>query len=247
MTMEAQLIDALRYVSTSLMPMLRFISSHEYFSEIPGTGVLGRMLDILEGSDHSVAAFGINDDAPILEGGVDFGRQVDVVKGNGADWFYDRGLSTNADPDYMDTYFSLLNQETVENSGLFGDLYSQRFVNSVNKTEFLRDLTRTLELNETYKGQLSSLKMVSKLILSQEERQTNRDTFFVRMGGYDTHANVKDSLDKYKFPDLNSAIESFYREMDNAGYLDSITFVIGSEFGRVSRKSYPSSKIQRPH
>lgn len=203
------------------------------------------MLDVLGRDGYSVAPFGINDDAPILEGDSDLGRQVDVVSAWGADSFYSRSVTDNEnDQSIMEDYFKHLNNETTSdglNSGIYGELFSKRFINAIHKTEFLRDVVPSNnELTQSYSGDLgSSLQMVSKLILSHEDRKSNRDTYFVQMGGFDTHSNVKGILDNEvsgRFQDINKGIKAFYEEMKAANLMDSVTVVIGSEFGRVSSR-----------
>ena len=49
-----------------------------YQSEKVGTGVLGRMLDVLESKNFTVEPFGIESSAPILEGKPERSRKVDV-------------------------------------------------------------------------------------------------------------------------------------------------------------------------
>jgi uncharacterized protein (DUF1501 family) len=110
----------------------------------------------------------------------------------------------------------------------------------VVKTDFLREVTNDIkkDLTQTFSGTLGSrLKMVSQLILTHKERGTNRDTFFVQMGGFDTHANMKSTLDNYRYPDINNGIKTFYAELKEAGLLANVTFVLGSEFGRVGSMS----------
>jgi uncharacterized protein (DUF1501 family) len=214
MAMEAQLVDALR--------------------EHVGTGVLGRMLDVLGTEGYNVGPFGIDREAPILEGDAELARQVDVIRNSGAEPFYPRKVSDVSEADMID-HFKTLNGASELNSGLFANLFSKTFVNSANKTEFLRQVASDDDLTQAYRGSLGEgLKMVSKLILSHAERNTNRDAFFIQLGGYDTHESVRSILDFYKFPDLEKGIRSFYKEMKVAGMLENVTFVLGSEFGRVS-------------
>jgi hypothetical protein len=221
MTLEAQFVDALR--------------------EHVGTGVLGRMLDVLGTEGYSVGPFGIDRDAPILEGDEELARQVDVVRNSGAERFYQRKVSDVSEADMIE-YFKTLNGASELNSGLFANHFSKTFINSANKTEFLRQVADDVALTQWYSGELGGrLQMVSKLILSHAERNTNRDAFFIQLGEYDTHGAMKAILNNRKFPDLNKGIKSFYQELKVAGMLEKVTFVLGSEFGRVSFDEVQSS------
>ena len=77
------------------------------------------------------------------------------------------------------------------------------------------------------------LKIVAKLMLLNEERQANRDVFYITNGGHDAHALALDKLHGL-LPAINKGITAFYAEMKDQGLLDQVTFVVISEFGRTS-------------
>lgn len=224
MELEAQFVDALR--------------------QSPGTGVLGRMLDVVSektdkfGVKLAPASIGINDNAPILAGSAGTGRRVDVVSSGGIDEFYRREVSSEFDKDEMRDLFKTVNGRTAGTSGLMADVFSEQFIGSVDKTNFLRALVDdvNLEVNSFSGTPDYALGMIMKLMLLQKERGTNRDAFFFKDGGYDTHSGLKHTLNTYRFPNLNRALAHFYNELNHFGLLDSVTVVIGSEFARVSEE-----------
>eukprot|EP00550_Attheya_septentrionalis_P002628 CAMPEP_0198287972 /NCGR_PEP_ID=MMETSP1449-20131203/6625_1 /TAXON_ID=420275 /ORGANISM="Attheya septentrionalis, Strain CCMP2084" /LENGTH=988 /DNA_ID=CAMNT_0043986049 /DNA_START=140 /DNA_END=3106 /DNA_ORIENTATION=- len=205
------------------------------FREKPGTGVIGRMLDVLQRYNHSVSGIGINDGSEILDGDNDAGTShTEVIGSGGVDQFYRASVSDVLSADTMKGYFDSINGATALNSGLFANHWSQTYIDSANKTEILREALDGIKLSENFPSGLGSqLQMIAKLIKAREERGTNRDAFVARVGGFDSHSNMKNTLDEYRFPDINRGIEAFYKEMEDQGMLDKVTVVFASEFGRT--------------
>lgn len=115
-----------------------------------GTGVLGRMLDVLEQDGYSVAPFGINNDAPILAGNPSLARSVDVVNGGGVAKFYPTER-LNGNADLSSDVLKRLHNVTSSTSGLFADLFSQRLINAAQKSDELMDaIPSDAALNQTY-------------------------------------------------------------------------------------------------
>ena len=55
------------------------------------------------------------------------------------------------------------------------------------------------------------MKMVAELIAAREQRGNgvNRDVFYVQMGGFDAHSELKEIMNG-RLPSLNYAIKSFW-------------------------------------
>eukprot|EP00957_Ditylum_brightwellii_P093391 7111501-Ditylum_brightwellii.AAC.1 len=74
--------------------------------------------------------------------------------------------------------------------------------------------------------------MVAKLMKTRVERGKERELFYVRIGGFDTHANVGPQL-ATKFDEVNGALEAFVIEMKHQKVWESTTIVQFSEFART--------------
>jgi hypothetical protein len=61
---------------------------------------------------------------------------------------------------------------------------------------------------------------------------TERETYFLSMNGFDTHASATDDLED-KFGSVDSQIAGFEKEMKAQGLWNSIVLVQASEFGRM--------------
>ena len=195
------------------------------FREKAGTGVLGRMLDILQAKNQSVGPIGINTMSLILDGDPVMSRSQDIIRSGGAEMFYPKSVSSSNSRDTMLNHMASLNSKMEMNSGLFGDHWSQTLVDSIDKTNLIRETANNAALSRSFSGTLGGqLKMVSKLIKTQQGRGVNRDAFVLRLGGFDHHANMVGDLNSAFF-DINSGIDSFYREMQHQG--ESFIFLYG--------------------
>lgn len=208
------------------------------FREKAGTGVLGRMLDRLQGDGFAVGSVGINSAGAILDGDPSLARSSDVVSSGGISNLYPQTASPGThNRDAMMSHFLSLNGATESNSGMYGNHWSQKFIDSANKTGRLIDLMN-FETETSFTGDSFSkqLKTVAKMIFKHEERGVDRDAFYIFLGGFDHHFNIKSSLPS-AFNELNNGIKSFSAELTAANLLESVTLVLSSEFGRVSYKA----------
>jgi uncharacterized protein (DUF1501 family) len=208
------------------------------FRENVGTGVLGRMLDILQQKNFSVSALSIDNFGRILDGNSNLGRSVDVMRRDGVDEFYSVGSPSNTvTSKEMKTTFQLLNGDVTSNSGKYGDYWSHALIETIDKEEALKAVVDgvVLDHEELFANNKlgESLKMVTKLIKSQGLRNVSRDAFYVRFGGWDHHSRLQQTIQP-KFTELNDALHAFKTEMTTLGLMDQVTLVMTSEFARVS-------------
>ena len=76
------------------------------------------------------------------------------------------------------------------------------------------------------------LLQVSKLIDTAGIRGVDRDFFFVQLGGWDHHRKMKVNL-ATMFDELNTALDTFWAEMDKQKNEDKVVLVATSDFGRT--------------
>ncbi len=76
------------------------------------------------------------------------------------------------------------------------------------------------------------LQLIAKMIGSHECRGVDRDVFHVEDHQYDYHQNLHYGLER-KFIELNTAIDSFVKEMKNQNKWTDVTIVVTSDFGRT--------------
>lgn len=106
---------------------------------------------------------------------------------------------------------------------------------AIGDTERLKVALDGVELTQAYGEddyQLAKINTVSKLILTQQERGTDRDIIFLEVGGWDHHEQLKDNLSS-NLQELNRVIDTFQKEMVAQGMWDQVTMVVASEFART--------------
>ncbi len=80
-------------------------------------------------------------------------------------------------------------------------------------------------------GLARQLRMVAKLISIRQQLGLHRQTFFVRLGGFDTHTDQAPVLAR-RLAWLDDGLDSFYRSLIELGVAKSVTAFTATEFGR---------------
>lgn len=78
----------------------------------------------------------------------------------------------------------------------------------------------------------SQLHMVARMVAAREQLGMERQVFFVRMGGWDTHKDQNENF-VVLCDWLNEAIASFQATIDDINKADSVTCFTASDFGRT--------------
>ena len=205
------------------------------FQEVAGTGVLGRMvsrLQNLEDDSYSAQSISLGDQGDALVGEPGISPSVTFLTTRGLNSFDPRPSHENM-PDFIET----LNAETEKTSSLFGETWSSTFLSAISENEVMKAALEasTLATDETWNRDYDierQMEVVARMIDVAELRGTERDVFFVRIGGWDTHADVADTL-LDRFNRVNEAIEGFVNEMKAQGKHDEVLTVLSSEFART--------------
>jgi uncharacterized protein (DUF1501 family) len=201
------------------------------FDTAPGTGVLGRMCDILKLKSFKAQPITIQDFSVATVG----------VPGSGIDPLLVSSYETNrfnplsvGDNFEVKPYLKRLNKETETQSSLYGEIWSENLNKALNDNEAILQAVSQTKLNQTFPNTdyASKLRVVSSLIGSHQQRGTDRDVFYLSMGGWDHHSEMKASLSA-NFVRLNEALTVFYNEMQAQGKWDGVTVVFTSDFART--------------
>ena len=151
--------------------MMQEIQSSDPFFQRQGTGVLGRMLDVLKDNNYAT-------EAPNA-GRVNSGKKVRPFS-LGMDKFYPQGPSNDVDKSKMKQAFENLNNQTHAYSGIFGNHWSSNFIESQYKSSRYHEAIKDVSLNYDMSG-LSDLGMIAKAIKAHQTRKVSRDAFSVLM------------------------------------------------------------------
>ena len=149
----------------------------------------------------------------MIDGSPKTGRLPDILSADGFHRIYDNNWLSGKSQE-LRGHLESLHSLTDENSGIFGNKWSQSFIDIWNKTDALVDSVRGVKTLTTFTTRLdtagisSSLKQVSRLIQIRNERGAgiNREVFHVQQGGYDGHFDVALNLET-RLPSLNHAGE----------------------------------------
>eukprot|EP00956_Cyclotella_meneghiniana_P013390 scaffold19343_cov80-Cyclotella_meneghiniana.AAC.1 len=200
------------------------------------TGVVGRMLDKLQEHGMSVSANGIDGKGPMIEGNPSTGRTVDVIPSWGVNTLTRQSLTSQSnDIEGILDIMSYINEETDISSGIFANYWAQNLIDTLNRTDYLSELlgSTTLINDSLFTGSIGKkLDIVSRMILKHDEREVNRDAFYMTMGGFDGHSLSNEGLEG-NLNVIEQGLRAFYKELTDQNMLDNVTVVVLSEFGRT--------------
>ncbi len=129
-------------------------------------------------------------------------------------------------------------EEAAGSTNILDQAASTTIGQSILATEALQEATADTEANEVGMEDLGrnrlalQLQQVARLIKNRSSLGMDRQVFFVRIGGWDTHGQQAERL-PVLLSGLNQAIGSFQGALDGLGVADSVTTFTASDFGRT--------------
>jgi len=190
-----------------------------------GTGILGRMSDILTRQGHNVASFSVDRFSVALVGQPGESDSPMIVDRNGVPQVH---------LDDTNEYLFGLHNSTEKDSGSFAETWSSSLIESLGINNLLlaklEGINTQAEFPNTYLG--DNLETVARLIATRESRGSDVDTFYVEIGGFDTHADVEEALNS-RFSEVNGGFEAFAQEMKNINIWNNVTLIQASDFART--------------
>ena len=146
------------------------------YKHISGTGVLGRISDILNRKGRNVGSFSVDRFSVALVGQPGVSNSPFIVDRNGVPQAYLDDILIDLDK---------LHNVSHAESGIFADSWSSSLMESIGVNQLLSaklaNVTVNTEFPHSYLGY--SLKTVSRLIATKDLRGVDVDTFYVEMGG----------------------------------------------------------------
>jgi uncharacterized protein (DUF1501 family) len=198
----------------------------DIFDTQAGRGVLGRMVDILTKNGMKTSSMSVSGIASALVSKLNPLFVLDPYnyeKVNPIPWAED-----------ILGQIKVLNNANKLGSSLFGDAWSSLLVQALGENKLLYDaITSTslaAEFPDTWLAQ--ELEVVAKMIKTKNIRGSDRDIFYVDIGGFDTHSDMIAALEN-RMTEINDAMSSFVAEMKSQGRWDDVVLVFVSEFART--------------
>eukprot|EP00408_Alexandrium_pacificum_P016694 CAMPEP_0171184308 /NCGR_PEP_ID=MMETSP0790-20130122/15723_1 /TAXON_ID=2925 /ORGANISM="Alexandrium catenella, Strain OF101" /LENGTH=1834 /DNA_ID=CAMNT_0011649303 /DNA_START=65 /DNA_END=5569 /DNA_ORIENTATION=+ len=196
------------------------LKCQELGTSAKGTG--GRVADVLAKSGFRTSSFSLSGTA-IWPKGVHTRREI--VDGRGKTTFHE----------YEQWADTIANITAQQHGNVYAEAYADAFLNNIQVTESLGMVLDGVQLLTNFPTDTSlkrDLSQVAKLIAAREGRKAERDFFFVSIGGWDMHSNMKPSLDT-RFGLIDDALTGFVAEMKAQKIWDSVVLATESEFART--------------
>jgi len=196
-----------------------------------GTGVVGRINDMLTKRGYVTGAYSISGNDVTLAGQPGKSPAASILSSSGVAPF-------NEDPSITDMNSKVIavNGEMSADSSFYGETWSDALALSISQHTTLYNALQSPDANTHVVFPTTSLgnqlEVVAKLIKIRNERGTERDLFYVRTGGFDTHSYVIPAL-AARFDEVNAALEAFVDELKFQGVWLNTTIVQFSEFART--------------
>lgn len=113
-------------------------------------------------------------------------------------------------------------------------MWSSSLITSLDTNELLSAKLENITTNTTFEDTslARQLQTVVRLMETREDRGVDTDTFYVEIGGFDTHADVEENL-SLRFIEVNGAIKSFVSELRFLNLFDQVTTIQASDFART--------------
>ena len=146
------------------------------YDKSSGTGVLGRMSDVLTREGHNVGSFSVDGLSVALTGKPGASNAPITV---------DRSGVAKVHLDDTKSVLSKLHNTTHSDSGIFAETWSSSLMESIGTSELLRNELEGLKTHykfpESYLG--NTLETISKLIATRHVRGVDVDTFYIDRNG----------------------------------------------------------------
>ncbi|CAB9513781.1 Protein of unknown function (DUF1800) [Seminavis robusta] len=198
------------------------------------TGILGRICDSLLAKNDTCQAITIQDATVATVGGIPgTSRTPLIVSVDGLDAFAPVHEGETFD---VKDYVAQLNKATSLHSSVFGETWSRTLEQAIAEAEQLPTALSNVTLTQSYPNDpieyTGKSQMLSKLILTQKARGSDRDVIFLNLGSWDHHRSMKVGLAK-ELRGLDQALSLFEAEMKAQGLWSDVTVAVTSEFGRT--------------
>ncbi|KAL7542550.1 hypothetical protein ACHAXR_011864 [Thalassiosira sp. AJA248-18] len=201
----------------------------DLYNEFGGTGVGGRLADVLTQAGIPSNSFSIDGQQALLTGEAGQGPSQFIVSSSGLSEF-------NRDPTIsnMNEIINTLNNSTTNDSGFHAETWSSKLTQSLAKQALLKQEVDATSVTTIFPSSRTAdqFEMITRIMQTREARGSKRDIFYTEDGGYDTHADVYENLND-NFDQINAALAAFVDELENLDLWGNTVVVQFSEFART--------------
>eukprot|EP00965_Chrysotila_dentata_P104379 3446729-Pleurochrysis_carterae.AAC.1 len=192
--------------------------------ELSAHGVIGRMMTSLTTQEekYKVGLYSVGRETPILEGVL----PPTILDSNDGVVRYVA---------YNRLAEQISEMTKFEGSSVYAETWNQELQASLRRTESIGNSLKEVDLTQDWSGASGftrELQQVARLIATREQAETDREAFFVSMGGFDMHFEVHNSLDM-RMRAINDALNLFVAEMKGLDVWENVVLVTSSDFART--------------
>lgn len=198
--------------------------THTVGKDTVGTGVLGRITDILSQNGYNTGSFSVTEDAKVLAGSPQESPPTFFIGRNGPSV-----LNPNPSDEDMTSIAVQLNNPTSTSSGLFAKTWTDMMFEAGIQNELLQEVFQKHTVNTPFPNTKigQQLQFISNIIKADQTMNMDRLLFNADMGGYDSHADVNTTLTE-NFGALNEALDKFVLEMKDQGKWNDTVLIMVS-------------------
>ena len=203
-----------------------------------GTGVGGRMLDMLKKNGYQTSGNTVDGSVLLNVGDTYYSNPVTTVA-TGDVAVIDE-ISTVGTKKMLNWMKQLNGQSSDRNYTMLGETWSDRLSRSLFEYETALDIDAAIKSGEFemngYKVLDEQIEMefraAAQFIKSRSLRKVDREVYFVRQPGFDMHGGG--GLEKLPkmLTQANDAIDRFITEMKSQGIWENTVILMASDFGR---------------
>lgn len=199
-----------------------------------GTGILGRFSDVLSGKGYNVQPITVAE-STIATAGTPGEDSVDplIVSARGLSEFAPRPETETFD---IKDFLPFFNNVTHIHSSVYGETWSDRLNSAMGNAKELWGALENVTLTQSYPADEDSygleIRTLMSLMMTHEDRGVDRDLFWLSLGEWDHHENLKPNLSS-EFQRLNQALTLLVQELRAQDLYDEVVVVITSDFGRT--------------
>ena len=215
------------------------VQSLDPLRERQSTGVLGRISDAVREKGLRIGVTSLTGTPFAVVGNPSTPTPISYLGGD-AEAFNPRASTAD-----MTSQIKNLNNATATMSGLFSETWSQILTSGIQQTEKLIDILGNESIASDFPNSElgNQFKKVVRMINARSTLGTQRDVFYLQMGGYDNHFNMPPALAS-QFSSVNEALQFFVAELQRQGVWDDVAVVQTSDFGRTLN---PNSNLGSDH
>ena len=208
------------------------VSELDPLKSLEGSGTLGRMANVLEAKGFRTGRTAIETGILNLSGNSQAAETIFTLSTRGVELLNLTDIATSGARGVM----SQLNGRGpgATPSGTFGEVWASLLDQSMNQTETIFLSQQSANTTTQFgNGKLDRrVELISQLIQTREEREVDRDMFFLTLDGFDVHSNAI-ARTANLLQDVNKAITDLVSELKVLGVWDDVAIIQTSEFGRT--------------